>query len=80
MLIAHSGRMTARFQSKSAVAEADAFSIAPLANFFLKLHLILPQKLPVLIVLDTEEPFTGQCSAAIARIVSFHKQLETCYL
>lgn len=39
--------------------------------FFLKLHLILPQKLPVLIVLDTEEPFTGQCSAAIARIVSF---------
>lgn len=62
----------ARFQSKSAVAEAEAFSTAPLANFFfLKLHLILPQKLPVLIVLDTEEPFTGQCSAAIARIVSF---------
>ena len=74
--LAHSTQLAsdrARFQPKSAVAEADAFSIAPLANFFFffKLHLILPQKFPVLIVLDTEEPFTGQCSSAIARIVSF---------
>ena len=62
----------ARFQSKSAVAEAEVFPLLHWPTFFFfKLHLILPQKLPVLIVLDTEEPFTGQCSAAIARIVSF---------
>lgn len=63
----------ARFQSKSADSEADGFSIAALANyfFFLKLHLILPQKFPVLIFLDTEESFTGHCSPAIFRTGSF---------
>lgn len=72
-----SGR--ARFQSKLAGAEVDAFSIAPLANyfFFFKLHLILPQKFPVLILLNTEETFTGHCSSL--ELSHFHKQLESYY-
>lgn len=52
------------------------FPIAPSANYiyyyYLSYYLILSQKFPFFfILLDTEEPFAGQCSLAIIRIVLF---------
>lgn len=82
LLTALSWQMTARFQPKSAVAEADAFSIAPLANFFFfwsytwfylrncRFSLFLTQR--NLAQDNAQQPWL--------ELFHFHKQLETCYL